>query len=91
MPKAVTRIKNIFKDDWRVVFLACILGAFTNLTLNAALSLHDATSVLVINEAFLVLVLVGEHVYLKEREHTWIKFVSVVLAIAGAILIDTSH
>jgi drug/metabolite transporter (DMT)-like permease len=91
MPKAVTRIKQFFKDDWRVVVLACTLGALSNLALNAALSLHDASSVLVINETFLILVLVGEHVYLKEREQAWVKLVSVVLAIAGALLIEISH
>ncbi|HEV2403609.1 MAG TPA: EamA family transporter [Candidatus Saccharimonadales bacterium] len=91
MPKAVTRFRHILKDDWRIIFLACVFGALTNLALNAALSLHDAAGVLAINEAFLVLVLVGEHVYLKEREHTWIRVVSVTLAIAGAILIDVSH
>lgn len=91
MPDAVNRIKKLFTDDWRIVFLACGLGTFANLSLNAALSLHDAASVLVINETFLVLVLVGEHVYLKEREQTWIKVLSVVLAISGAILIQISH
>ena len=90
-PKAVARIKSISKDDWRIIFLACALGALSNLALNAALSLHNAAGVLVINEAFLVLVLVGEHTYLKERENTWIKVVSVLLAISGAILIDISH
>lgn len=90
-PKAVTRIKTIFKDDWRIIFLACSLGAFSNIALNLALSLHDAASVVVINEIFLILVLVGEHIFLKEKEHTWIKVVSVVLAIAGAIFIQISH
>jgi hypothetical protein len=28
---------------------------------------------------------------LKERERTWIKLLSIVLAIAGAILIEISH
>jgi drug/metabolite transporter (DMT)-like permease len=90
-PKAVTRIKTIFKDDWRIIFLACSLGALSNIALNFALSLHDAASVVVINEIFLVLVLVGEHIFLKEREHVWIKVASVGLAIAGAIFIQTSH
>jgi drug/metabolite transporter (DMT)-like permease len=90
-PKAVARIKTIFKDDWRIIFLACTIGVFSNLALNAALALHDAASVLVISEAFLVLVLVGEHTFLKEREKLWIKLVSVILAIIGAILIDISH
>ena len=43
------------------------------------------------NEAFLILVLVGEHIYLKEREKTWIKAGTVALAVAGAVLIDLSH
>lgn len=91
MPQAVTRIKGLFKDDWRIVFLTCGLGTFANLSMNAALSMHDATSVVVINETFLVLVLVGEHIYLKERELVWFKLLSVILAVAGAILIEISH
>lgn len=90
-PRAVARIKTIFKDDWRIIFLACSLGAFSNIALNVALSLHDAASVVVINEIFLVLVLVGEHIFLKEKEHVWIKVASVGLAIAGAIFIQINH
>jgi drug/metabolite transporter (DMT)-like permease len=90
-PKALARIKSIFKDDWRIIFLACVLGVLSNLALNAGLALHDAASVLVINETFLVLVLVGEHTILKEREKMWIKLVSVLLAVIGAILIDISR
>ena len=89
-PKAFSKIKTIFKDDWRVIFLACILGTLSNLALNTALSLNSVTSVLIINEVFLVLVLVGEHIVLKEKEQTWIKAVTVVLAIAGAVLIEIS-
>jgi len=88
MPHATRRIKKLFTEDWLVVLLACIFGSLANLALNQALSLHDASSVLVINEAFLVLVLVGEHVWLKEKEHLWLKLLSVVLAIAGAVLIE---
>jgi drug/metabolite transporter (DMT)-like permease len=91
MPNAVPRIKKMFSEDLPLVFAACAAGAFLNLTLNAALSLHDAASVLVISEVFLVLVLVGEHTVLKEREQTWVKLVSIVLAIAGAILVDISR
>lgn len=89
-PKAIARIKTIFKDDWRIIFLACTFGALSNLALNAALSLHDVTSVLIINEVFLILVLVGEHVFLKEKEQLWIKVVTVILAVVGAILIQIS-
>lgn len=89
-PKALTKIKTIFKGDWQIIFLACILGALSNLALLAALSLNSVTSVLIINEVFLILVLVGEHIVLKEKEHAWIKAVTVILAIAGAVLIQIS-
>jgi drug/metabolite transporter (DMT)-like permease len=91
MPNRLARIRKMFKEDWPMVLLACAFGAFANLTLNAALSLHDAASVLVVNEVFLVLVLAGEHTILKEREQAWIKIVSITLAILGAILIEVSH
>jgi drug/metabolite transporter (DMT)-like permease len=88
MPRAIPRIKKLFKEDWRLVLLACALGSLANLALNQALSLHDASSVLVIGEAFLVLVLVGEHIWLKEKEYLWVKLLSVALAVAGAILMQ---
>lgn len=88
MPQASTRIKKLFRDDWRIVLLACALGAFANLALNKALSLHDASSVVIIGEVFLILVLVGEHIILKEKEQVWVKLLSVLLAIAGAILVQ---
>lgn len=88
MPNATTRIKALFKDDWRIVLSACALGALANLALNQALSLHDASSVMVISEVFLILVLVGEHILLKEKEQPWVKAASVALAICGAVLIQ---
>lgn len=88
MPQARSRIKALFKDDWRIVLLACSFGAFANLALNHALSLQDASSVVIISEAFLVLVLAGEHLLLKEKEQLWVKLLSVVLAVSGAILIQ---
>ncbi len=88
MPNAPARIKNMFTNDWRVVFGICAVGAVANLVLNLALSLNDATSVIVISEVFLVLVLAGEHLFLKEKEQLWIKLGSIVLAIIGAIMIQ---
>jgi drug/metabolite transporter (DMT)-like permease len=89
MPRALARTKNLFKTDWRVICAACGLGAFANLALNKALSLHEASSVVIIGEVFLVLVLAGEHIILKEKEHLWIKLLSILLAIGGAMLILT--
>ncbi len=87
MPRATSRIRGMFKADWKVVFGICAVGAVANLALNQALSLHDATSVMIISEVFLVLVLAGEHLVLKEKEQLWVKLGSIVLAVAGAILI----
>jgi len=88
MPHAAMRIKKLFKEDPGVVLFACAFGTFANLALNQALSLHDASGVLIINETFLILVLVGEHMFLKEKEYFWVKVLSVGLAVAGAILIE---
>jgi drug/metabolite transporter (DMT)-like permease len=88
MPKATARIKSMFTADWKVVFGICAVGAVANLALNQALSLHDATSVIIISEVFLVLVLAGEHLVLKEKERLWIKLGSIALAIAGAIMMQ---
>jgi drug/metabolite transporter (DMT)-like permease len=87
MPNARSRIGSMFAADWKVVFGICAIGAMANLALNQALSLHDATSVIIISEVFLVLVLAGEHLVLKEKEQLWVKLGSIVLAIAGATMI----
>lgn len=88
MPRARQRIQSMFKADWEVVFGICAVGAFANLALNMALSLHEPTGVIVISEVFLIMVLAGEHLFLKEKEHAWVKLASVVLAILGAIFIQ---
>lgn len=88
MPHAFKRTKALFKTDWRVICLACGLGAVANLGLNKALSLHEPNGVVIIGEVFLVLVLAGEHIILKEKEQLWVKLCSIALAIVGAILIQ---
>lgn len=90
MPHALERIKKIFKENGLLVSLACGLGALANLALNQGLSLNEASSVLVIIEAFLVVTLVGEHVFLKEKEQLWVKIIAVILATVGAVLIRLS-
>jgi drug/metabolite transporter (DMT)-like permease len=88
MPRASSRIKYMLASDWKVVFGICAVGAFANLALNQALDLNDPTSVMIVSEVFLVLVLAGEHILLKEKEQLWVKLGSIVLAVAGAILIQ---
>ncbi len=87
MPSAVKRIITLAKTDGKYVLIACALGGFANLAMNSALSIGEASRVLVIIEAFLIVTLVGEHLVLKEKEHLGIKLVAVILAVLGAILI----
>lgn len=90
MPQAAQRLRRMAKDHKASLLLACGFGAFANLAMIQGLALGEATSVLVIIEAFLILTLVGEHLILKEKDHFWIKLVAVALATAGAVLIRLS-
>jgi drug/metabolite transporter (DMT)-like permease len=87
MPQSISRIRRLYQDRKNAVLYACIAGGFANLAMNQALALGEASRVLVIIEAFLVLTFVGEHIFLKERTHSLIKIIAVSLATVGAILI----
>jgi len=87
MPNSISRIITLAKTDGIYVFIACALGSLANLAMNYALSIGEASRVLVIIESFLIVTLVGEHLVLKEKEHLLIKLAAVILAIMGAILI----
>lgn len=86
MPDAANRIIQLARNDGYPVIIACILGAFANLAMNYALSIGEASKVLVIIESFLVITLIGEHLVLKEKTFLLTKIVTVILAIIGAIL-----
>lgn len=87
MPNALSRVSALFRAKPIPIFLSCALGGFANLAMNQALVLGEISRVLVIIESFLVLTLIGEHVFLKEKEHLKIKLIAVLCAIIGAILI----
>jgi len=88
MPQSLQRITGLIKNDLLPVALACSLGGFANLAMNHALSLGEASRVLVFMEAFLILTLVGEHFWLKETQQFRLKLAVVLAAIIGAILIQ---
>lgn len=90
MPHAFTRVKKMFQENWLFVSVACVFGALANLALNQGLAMGEASKVLVIIEAFLVLTLVGEHFFLKEKDYLWVKIAAVLFATIGAILIRLS-
>ncbi len=86
LPRAPRRISAIFRQQGKLVLLACFLGALANLALNAGLAKGEATSVLVVVEASLLVTLIGEHLVLKETEFALAKVTAVVLATVGAVL-----
>lgn len=90
MPNSIKRVLAMIKESKSAVVAACSFGAFANLSMNYALTLGEASKVLVIIEAFLIVTLVGEHIILKEKEHLMTKIIAVIIVIIGAILIRLS-
>jgi drug/metabolite transporter (DMT)-like permease len=90
MPSSIKRVSVMIKESTWPVIISCALGAFTNLTMNYALTLGEASKVLVIMEAFLIVTLVGEHLILKEKDHLWTKIIAILIVILGALLIRLS-
>ena len=90
IPKATQRLKKLLSQNGKAVIVACSLGGLANLTMNLGLAGAEATKVLVMIESFLVLALVGEHFWLKEKSYLTIKIAAVICATAGAILIRLS-
>lgn len=87
MPNALKRTLALAKDNGKFVFLACGFGALANLAMNGALLLGEATKVPAMIEAFLVLTLVGEYIFLKEKKGLKTKLLAVVVVTIGAVLI----
>ncbi len=87
IPRFGQRIKGFGSTMWLSVILACSFGAFANLAINTSINMGEVTSTLVIVEAFLILVLAGEHLFLKERAGMLKKTIAVLLAVIGAICI----
>ncbi len=86
MPRFKERVIKIMRHDGKFVLLATGLGGFANLAINQSLSLGEVSRVTVINEAFLISVLIFEHLLLKERSNMKTKLIAVILAVVGAIL-----
>ncbi len=87
MPSARSRIIALWQvARWRVV-LATTLGGLANLSINQAFLLGEASRVVIMVESFLVVTLVGEHFWLREREHLVAKVCAVFISLLGAWLI----
>lgn len=87
IPRSWSRITQFAKVNGYHILWVGLLAGLANLTANAALASGEISRVGVIIETFLIATLVGEHFFLKEREHLFVKMMAVVLALAGAVLI----
>lgn len=87
MPNSINRIKHMAKVQGKIVFVATFFGGLANLAMNHALSIGEASRVLVIIESFLIILLIGEYFFLKEKSSFIKKLFAVALATLGAVLI----
>ncbi len=87
MPDARHRIPALLSTHTYMVLAAGVAGGLANIGMNSALMTGNATQTLVIVESFLIVTLVGEHIVLKEKKGVVKKIISVLLAVAGALLI----
>ncbi len=88
MPKAKERIVKLYKQEGKMVIIACFFGALANLSINAAYNLSTVSAVAVILEVFLILVLLLETLVLNEKEQLIAKVLAVIVALMGAILVQ---
>jgi drug/metabolite transporter (DMT)-like permease len=89
IPNFIDRIK-LKLSDFKVLILIAVVGVIANLSLIKALSYNSLAGIYFIIDASLVVILFGEHFVLKEKERLAWKTIAVVLAIAGAVLIQVA-
>lgn len=91
MKNAIPRIQRMYQQDgWRLLVLG-FLSSMANLTMIAAISLGDASPVLAMSEAILIVViLLGEFIILREHQHMTRKILAMTMAGCGAALIHLS-
>jgi drug/metabolite transporter (DMT)-like permease len=87
MPNRFVRIKNLYIAYRAPLIIACGCGGLGNLAMNYALAQGNSTSTLVIIEAFLIVTLVLESMFLKERGNLVRKVIATLLAVIGAVII----
>ena len=87
MPNRFARIGGLFKAFKIPLIIACACGGLGNLAMNYALAQGNSTSTLVIIESFLIITLVLEGVFTKEKGNLFRKVIATLLAVAGALVI----
>lgn len=86
MRRSIRRIKVLAQNHLGLVVLTCVFGGLANLAMNQGLLLGETSRVLGIIESFLVLTLIGEHFFLKEKDNLLVKIFAVISASVGAVL-----
>lgn len=87
MPKAISRITQMAKTDGKLIFFSTALAGLGNIAINQSFAIGEVSRIAVISEAFLIVTLILEHLYFKERAHLQAKLLAVALAIGGALFI----
>jgi drug/metabolite transporter (DMT)-like permease len=90
MPNRFVRIRDLFMAYRVPLIVACACGGFGNLAMNYALAQGNSTSTLVIIESFLIITLVLEGIFIKEKGNLIRKIVATLLAVIGAVIIRLS-
>lgn len=88
IPNFFDRAKKEF-FNWKMLLGIAIVAVIGNLALVKALTYNALSGVYFVMSASLVLVLVGEYIFLKEQDRLIWKLVAVILAIVGTILIQS--
>ncbi|HEX9804287.1 MAG TPA: DMT family transporter [Candidatus Dojkabacteria bacterium] len=86
IPDRVKRITKIILEDKKGIILASVFGALANIFIIQAFDLGDETSILLISEAFLIFTLLGEHIFLKEKEGLLKKILALIFASLAALV-----
>lgn len=87
MPKFISRVKTLVRTDGKWLLIGCGLGGLANLTMTAGINSGEVSKVPVIIEAFLLIALVGERLFLKEKSNLFTKLIVTLLTVIGAVLI----
>jgi drug/metabolite transporter (DMT)-like permease len=87
IPNFIKRLKDKIPDI-KPIILITILGVVFNLALIKALSYKELSGIYFVMEGAIILVVFGEHFILKEKERLGWKIAAIILAIAGAILLQ---
>jgi drug/metabolite transporter (DMT)-like permease len=88
MKSPVRRLKEYIFKDLKMLIIGAVTGGIANIFMNFSISItEDPTVAIVIIEASLIILLAGEIIILRENKNFWMKSLSVIFAVLGAVFI----